>query len=385
MTPGARVAAAISILDQIAAGDPAEKVLTNWGRSNRYAGSKDRAAIRDHVYDVLRRWRSAAWLGGGESGRQLMAGVLRLQGTDPATLFTGDGYAPDPLRAGEEPQTGAMPDAVAADLPDWLFAIFAADLGDDLAAVIEHSQQRAPVFLRVARAKGSVAQARAALETDGIATELVPGVDTALRVLTNPKRVQNSTAYLSGQVELQDAGAQRLCLDFPLKDGDLVLDYCAGGGGKALALADRAQLRVTAYDAAPKRMQDLPVRAARAGQHIDIARNPAQGAPYDLVLCDVPCSGSGTWRRAPEAKWQLTKEQLAALGPVQQGILGKAAALVGPGGVLAYATCSVFHRENRAVIDGFVADHPGWSVEFERSTIPGNDGDGFYLCFLRRA
>jgi 16S rRNA (cytosine967-C5)-methyltransferase len=161
-----------------------------------------------------------------------------------------------------------------------------------------------------------------------------------------------------------------------------VLDYCAGGGGKALALAARGAA-VTAHDADPGRMRDLPARAARAGARVEIEAAPA-GA-FDLVLCDAPCSGSGTWRRAPEAKWRLTPERLAALTELQAQILDQAAPLVAPGGALAYATCSLLEAENGAQTADFLARHPGWQLENERRLTPLEGGDGFYLALLRRS
>lgn len=385
MTPGARVAAAIELLDQIAAGAPAEKVLTNWARANRYAGSKDRAAVRDHVFDALRCWRSAAWEGGAETGRARMIGLLRMNGADLDALFSGVGHAPSPLTAEERisPDTAPQP-AVKSDLQDWVFDLLNKNIPGEAENLGNLQRARAPVFLRVLTARASLAEAQRQLAEEEIAAVPVPGVATALEVVQNARRVQHSAPYLSGLVELQDASAQALCLDLPLTDGARVMDYCAGGGGKILALADRAGICGYAHDVAPQRMADLPARAARAGAQITTISEPASAAPYDLVLCDAPCSGSGTWRRTPEAKWRLTPADLDRFAAVQGGILDDACQLVAPGGHLAYATCSLFAKENDDVVSDFRARHPEWRLFRSHSWQPGPRGDGFFMALLCR-
>lgn len=381
MTPGARVAAAVDILDRIAAGSPAEKALTNWARASRFAGSKDRAAVRDHVYDALRQWRSSAWRGGAETGRARMIGLLRGQGEPLDDLFSGDGHAPSALSAEEASFIAEeMPPVVGADMPDWLFPIMSDALGAEAQQVFGVLQHRAPIFLRARDAGAAMA-----LEAEGIITRPVQGVETGLEVMTNIRQVQSSTAYKNGLVELQDAGAQALCATLPVQEGDRVLDYCAGGGGKILALAARARIHGFAHDAAPERMRDLPARARRAGVNVTVLADPARKAPYDLVLCDVPCSGSGTWRRTPDAKWRLTPERLQSLGRTQLEILSDAATLSAPGGTLAYATCSVLPRENQAIIAAFQRNAPEWQVVHESQSLPGPHGDGFYLCMMRKS
>lgn len=388
MTPAARIAAAADLLDQILAGTTAEKALTGWARRSRFAGSKDRAALRDLVYDALRCRRSYAWLGGAETGRGLMLGGLIAAGTDPATLFTGDGHAPAPLSDAEAAQTSqppaltGAPDPVACDMPDWLWPLLTASLDDRTHAVCQALRHRAPVFLRVNLRKGDRDGAIASLARDGVEAREHPHVATALEVTSGPRRVAQSAAYLDGLVELQDAASQDVTAQVPLRDGMRVLDYCAGGGGKTLAMAARADARFTAHDANPARLADLPARATRAGVEVTVTDRP-QG-PFDLVLTDVPCSGSGSWRRAPEAKWTLTAERLSALNATQDQILDQAAALVAPGGNLAYVTCSILACENGDRAAAFLARHDGWRMEEERHWHPDTGGDGFYLARFAR-
>jgi 16S rRNA (cytosine967-C5)-methyltransferase len=382
MTPAARLNAAITILDRIQSGIPAEQALTGWARGNRFAGSSDRAAIRDHVFDCLRCLRSFAHIGGAATGRGLVLGLLRTQGVDPETLFTGDGHAPDPLSDAERTHTPApMPDAVALDCPDWLYPALQSGLGPDCAPILRLLQQRAPVFLRVNMAKVTPAQAIAALAADRITAEPHTLADTALVVTQNARQIRNSRAYADGLVELQDAASQAVIAALPDLRGLRVLDYCAGGGGKALALAARGA-QVTAHDANPARMQDIAPRAARAG--VKIAITKPEGA-YDLVLTDVPCSGSGSWRRAPAGKWALTPENLSALLATQAQILDRAAGFVRPGGWLAYATCSLLDAENTDQTRAFVARNPKFSTATTLRLTPLDGGDGFFFGLMQHS
>lgn len=383
MTPGARVAAAIEILDIIGDGQPAEQVLTRWGRGNRFAGSKDRAAIRDYVFDVLRTRRSCAWLGKAATGRGLMIGLLRSEGIDPKSLFTGEGHAPAPLADYEVTlPEGEIPASEAWNLPDWLRSQMTEGLGDQAEATARLLQTRAPVTLRVNISKTDASGAILMLRASGVEAEINPLSATALTVVEGARRVRNAPAYQDGFVELQDAGSQALVDALP--QAARVLDYCAGGGGKALAIAARGADAVFAHDIDPARMRDLPLRAARADAEItqlaggDLARS----GPYHLVLVDAPCSGSGSWRRAPEAKWNLTPDQLSKITQIQDDILDRSSELVSVDGTLAYATCSVLPAENRARVDAFLARHPGWHCTWEQTYPVSPQGDGFYTAHL---
>jgi 16S rRNA (cytosine967-C5)-methyltransferase len=184
---------------------------------------------------------------------------------------------------------------------------------------------------------------------------------------------------------LQDASSQAVVDALPLADGCRVLDHCAGGGGKTLAMAARARLVLFAHDANPERMADLPERARRAGTAVTITANPEAEAPFDLVLVDAPCSGSGSWRRDPQGKWALTPERLETVRREQAAILQRVAPMVRPGGWIGYATCSLLQSENQEQIATFLAVAPGWTRATERVFTPLDGGDGFYLATLRRA
>jgi 16S rRNA (cytosine967-C5)-methyltransferase len=379
MTPAARLSAAIEVLDRILAGQAAEQALTNWGRGHRFAGSGDRAALRDLVFEALRCKRSFAALGGGETGRGLILGGLRAAGQDVAALFTGEGFAPAPPGPGE---AGRIPiGAEALDCPDWLLAPLQASLGSETEAILLALRHRAPVFLRVNLARSSVAAAQAALAAEGIVAELHLLAKTALQVTGNERKIQNSATYLEGLVDLQDAASQAVVEALPLRPGLRVLDFCAGGGGKSLAMAALGAV-VLAHDANPGRMADLPARAARAGARVTITDNPSRTAPYDLILTDVPCSGSGSWRRDPQGKWALTPARLAEIEALQAQILDRAATMVSARCCLAYATCSLLRSENEAQVTAFLARHPGWILERSHRFTPLQGGDGFFVALL---
>lgn len=381
MTPGARLSAAISVLDLVLAGQSAERALTNWGRASRFAGSGDRAAVRDIVFDALRCLRSAAALGGGMTGRGVVLGRCRAQGADIEALFTGEGHAPAPV----ENEAGHMPEGLEVwDIPDWLGPVFTESLGGDAEGVALSLRSRAPVFLRVNTRKCDLSGAQDALRAEAIETRAHGLAATALEVLSGARKLSRSEAYLTGLVELQDAASQAIIQDLPLRDGMRVLDYCAGGGGKTLAMAARARLDLTAHDIDPARMSDLPARARRAGCKVQIADPSRLTGLFDLVLVDAPCSGSGAWRRSPEAKWRLTELRLTELCAIQADVLRRAAQRVVPGGYLCYATCSVLALENAAQIAAFLSQNPGWTMHVSRSLSPLDGGDGFFLTILSR-
>jgi 16S rRNA (cytosine967-C5)-methyltransferase len=385
MTPAARVAAAIEVLDLIFEGSTPEKSLTGWGRRHRFAGSKDRAAIRDHVFRALRCRASYAWLGGAQTGRGVMLGAMRATG-QVDEMFSGIAHAPRVVEGGEDAR--AIEDADRAtqnDMPEWLLPHFDDALGADADRVMETLKTRAGVFLRVNAARTDTMEVIDVLEQDGVTAVLVPDIKNALQVTDNERRVARSDAYLTGLIELQDASSQHAMISLGLTAGQRVLDLCAGGGGKALAMAALGA-DVVAHDIDPRRMIDLAPRADRAGVVIETVLTDALGtlAPFDVVLVDAPCSGSGTWRRTPAAKWDLTPERLLELTQIQADVLVQAAPLVGVGGTLAYATCSVFDVENGDRIGEFTEANGNFEVISKSLRRPRADGDGFFFVQLRR-
>ncbi|TDT77874.1 16S rRNA (cytosine967-C5)-methyltransferase [Litoreibacter halocynthiae] len=389
MTPAARLSAAIEVLDQYLSGTAAEKALTNWARRSRFAGSKDRAAVRDIVFDCLRKRGSYARL--GLTGRGLVichAAAKNTSVEEVSNLFSGEGHAPSLLVAEEKaalfPASPTESVEAVYNMPEWLGEELKTSVGADAEAIASGLTERAATFLRVNLSRGSLQNAIDLLAKDGVTAIPHDLAKTALEVVENPRKVAASTAYMSGLVELQDAASQSLCEGLPA--ANRMLDYCAGGGGKVLAYGDGNKAALFAHDAKPQRLRDLGPRAKRAGLKVQVLTTDAckTSAPFDLVLCDVPCSGSGAWRRSPEGKWALTHDAFADLLLVQQEILREAAPLVAPDGVLAFATCSVFKRENEDQIAKFCDKNDGWHCSYERRYSPLEGGDGFYIAYLTR-
>ncbi len=319
-----------------------------------------------------------------------MLGRLRALGEDPEVIFTGEGYGPAPLTEAERvvPDQDGVPEAVRLDLPDWLMPALRTSLGDDLPDVARALQTRAALGLRVNLARCDHAQADRVLQEDGIESAPHPLAEAARFVTANGRRLRASRAYCEGLVEVQDPASQAVVEALlPVPAGARILDYCAGGGGKALALAAATGAEVFAHDVNPARMQDIPARAARAGAKIRrvTTKETVALGPWDLILVDAPCSGSGAWRRQPEAKWALDAARLSALQEIQSQVLSEAAAILAPGGRLAYATCSVLKAENEDRIDAFLAQAgAGWVQEVARRLSVLDGGDGFFWSHLKR-
>lgn len=395
MTPAARVQTAIEILDTIAAaardgGPPADAIFAEAMRARRYAGSKDRRAIRDLVYAAIRAVRAAP-----QNGRAAML-ALADGDVELAALFDGAPYAPAPM-AGDEPRA---PLGLASDA---LIALF-----DPLVTPAEHGAMlaRAPLDLRANRQRIDRTALAGLLE----AGEPIAGTIDGLRLPSDFPAAQHPV-FAEGLFEVQDAASQIASEALNAGDGMTIIDLCAGGGGKTLALAAIApQARIIACDINRARLQQLTPRAERAGATNIETRllNPGQEAAMladvagqaDAVLVDAPCSGSGTWRRSPELRWRLTPQRLARHRADQAALLRLGAGLVRSGGTLLYATCSVLAGEGRDQIAAFLSDQNGTytadlpSVYGETGRragdglllTPGHDAtDGFYLARMRRA
>jgi 16S rRNA (cytosine967-C5)-methyltransferase len=380
LTPAARLQAAAEALDRIAqTRAPAESVLKAWGRENRYAGSKDRRAIADRVYKCLRARARLAWAMGADTGRALVLGSLALLDAAPLTeierLYSGQGHAPAPLsrdeRARLQAEPGAPPAWVSAGLPAFAAADLRETFGDawaeEAGALL---LPRAPIDLRVNGAKADVEAVMAELVEAGLAPERAPWSAWGLRLSAEPPpNVQKLAAFREGRIEVQDEGSQLAAWLAGARPGMTIVDYCAGGGGKTLALGQllAGSGRLVACDVDPKRLANIRPRVARAGLEIELRQLGADGEGMedlveaaDLVLVDAPCSGSGTWRRRPEEASRLTAGEVERLHGLQLAVLERAASLAKPGARLAYVTCSVLRAENEASADAFEAAHPGF-------------------------
>jgi len=385
MTPGAHIAAAIEVLDQILAGKNAEVSLIKWGRSNRFAGSGDRYAIRDIVYDALRQKNSLTKRSKNISGRSWIIALLKKRELNLDEYFGTTRYSPTKIKKWELEFLPIESESDLYDIPDWLWPKWKESLGIKAIEVADTLKERANIFLRVNIIKGTRDDAIQALEKDGIISKFHPTVSTALIVNKGTRKIKNSEAYNIGLVELQDASSQASVLKLNIDLNGPILDFCAGGGGKSLALSAYLNKPVFAYDANFERMKDLPNRARRSGANIRVIKsNDLKKSHYGLVFCDAPCSGSGSWRRDPEGKWSLTLQDFDRLLSLQENILATASQLVKPNGNLVYATCSILKDENKAQIQKFLKNTNDWELRKEKFSIPSELGDGFYFCILKR-
>lgn len=427
MRLGGRLAAAIEVLDDMEARHrPASEALRDWGLSHRFAGAGDRAAIGNIVYDALRRKRSAAWLLESESSRALALGALVLEwAMSPAEItaqLDGDRFAPaalddDELAALAGRNLAEAPDAVRADCPDWCAPLFEQAFGEGWVEEAAALAKRPPLDLRVNTLTATREKVLAELASTGAAAS--PLARNAIRIPPiegggRHPNVQSEPAFRKGWFEIQDIGSQLAAELAGADPAQQVLDYCAGAGGKTLALAAAMENRgqIFAFDADKQRLAPIFDRLKRAGTRnvqafADPARLEAMVGQLDLVLVDAPCTGSGTWRRRPDAKWRLTDRQLEMRQAEQAEILEKASRFVKPGGRLAYVTCSVFRSENSAQIGAFLANNEAFRAEDHAavwaSRIPEGNGlvhfaadggivmtpaltgtDGFFVALLRR-
>jgi 16S rRNA (cytosine967-C5)-methyltransferase len=404
MTPSARTSAAIEVLTDIETRRrPAADALKDWGLGHRFAGSGDRAAIAGLVYDALRRRASSAFVMGAENPRAIVLGMLRLaRGLEVeaiARLCDGGRFAPPPLSADEHARLAAAslegaPSWIAGDYPEWLDAplarVFAAERIDEGAALAA----RAPLDLRVNTLK--VDRERAAQELAELAPSPTRWSPAGLRIKLDPEAkspaVHAEPAFIKGHVEVQDEGSQLAALLAAAKPGEQVVDLCAGAGGKTLALAagmdNRGQIFSTDTD--KRRLAPIHARLERAGARNVQVRTPRGGVDVladlagraDLVLIDAPCTGSGSWRRNPDAKWRVRPGALEQRMKEQHAALERAPALLKPGGRIAYVTCSVLDEENGAQVRDFLSRHAGFAV-MPPADVAGALGERAFL--FRRA
>jgi len=383
MTPSARLQAVIDILDELArTRQPADRVLRAWGRAHRFAGSKDRAAIAEHLYRIERHRASFGWRMRSDTPRALaMASVLE----EAETLFSGAAYGPAALTEAERAVLAAAPGEAPAhvrgEYPQFLEAELARAFGPGLMDEMQAAQERAPVDLRVNTLKASRDEVVRAL-ADASVTPYSPW---GIRIPAGVTGLERHPLFLAGAFEFQDEAAQLAVLRARAEPGQRVLDLAAGAGGKALALAAQMEDtgKIVAHDISAARLAQIAPRAQRAGVTIIRTQTEPPRGRFDLVFLDAPCSGSGTWRRAPENKWRLTPERLAELNGLQDRLLDMAAA---HGDRIVYATCSILPCENEDRVAAFLRSHPEFAAEgaFFRATPLSTGTDGFFAAVLAR-
>ena len=432
MTPSARLSAAIEVFADIEARRrPAADALKDWGLAHRFAGSGDRAAIAGLVYDALRRKASSASLMGEASPRAVLIGMLhRERGLDVApieALCSGARYAPAPLAEAERAALigatlGNAPAHVEGDYPEWLDPYLARVFGDERAAEGVALASRAPLDLRVNTLAGTREDALPELAHLGAEAARWSPVGLRIRLAADAKSpaIHAEPPFLKGRIEIQDEGSQLAALLAGAKPGEQVIDLCAGAGGKTLALAAAMENRgqIYATDTDKRRLVAIHDRLARAGARNVQVRTPKSvgneladlAGRADLVLIDAPCTGIGTWRRNPDAKWRIRPGAVAERIKQQDAVLESAVALVKPGGRIAYITCSVLAEESGDRVRAFIGRHGDFSVEkpgdvvnslgdraylFARAVLISEEGllmtprrtdtDGFFVSMLRHS
>ncbi|MET0338445.1 MAG: RsmB/NOP family class I SAM-dependent RNA methyltransferase [Caulobacter sp.] len=385
MRDSGRIGAAIEVLEEIEARHrPVKLALKGWGERSRFAGSKDRAFVSGLVLDALRRKRSLGWMMSDDSARAVILATLRFSWSWPAERIT-EACAEEPHGPGalSEAESAALktpkalddaPAPVKGDYPDWLDAslirVFGEGRGDEAVALAA----RAPVDLRVNTLKTDPVRALKALQPLG--AEPVELLETALRIpAPDPSEragsVETIPAFSKGWFEVQDLGSQIAAACAGEVKGKQVLDFCAGGGGKTLALAAAmgSTGQIYAHDSDARRLADTIRRGQRAGVRNLQIRSPVEQDPLkgldgkmDVVFVDAPCTGSGTWRRHPDTKWRLTPEALERRQGEQDAVLDQAAPFVKAGGKLIYVTCSVLAEEDEDRVEAFLARNPAFRL-----------------------
>lgn len=403
MKAASRIQTAIEILDKLTdARIPMDNTIRDYMVNRRYIGSKDRSAIVEHVYGIVRHYARLRWLleqsGVPLTARNFVIADLAWHGRDMTNLFTGEKHAPEPLTDEEKgwsrnlTQHAAMPQSVQVECPDWAEERLRALFGDAFEAEMRGMIDSAPLDLRVNTVKGSREKAAAMLKAQEVETEETPHSPFGLRV--NGKAYMSATkAFSKGLVEIQDEGSQLIALACDVKPGMRVMDYCAGAGGKTLALAAMMNNKgnVVAMDIDERRLEKGRGRYRKANIHnvelraLSDDKNRKwlrrQKGTMDVVLVDAPCSSSGTWRRNPDLRWNQYGPSLDEIKDMQADILERVADKVKPGGRLVYATCSLFEEENEKQVEAFLANHPEFKILPLQDNWPFGDFpcDGPYL------
>ena len=384
MKLGGRIAAAIEVLtDVLERHTPATDALRDWGKAHRFAGSKDRSYIGNIVHDALRRKSSICWRMGDDSPRALALGTLGhvwgVSAADMSAAFADDVHAPSALSAEEViavdkgQDITLAPDWVRADVPEWIWPAFEGNFAEDAVLEGQAMAERPPLDLRVNTLKLTREQALEQLSSFGAEPGALSPV--AIRIPAPEKEgrlpnVQIEAIYQTGGIEIQDEGSQLASLLVNAKPGEHILDYCAGGGGKTLALASAMgnEGQLYAYDIDKRRLAPIYQRAMRNGvTMIDVRQPPMRSldnlkGKMDRVLIDAPCTGAGTWRRKPDAKWRLSAETLDIRMKEQAKVLTQAAEFVKEGGYLIYVTCSLLAEENEAQVYDFLEKNKAFAI-----------------------
>ena len=399
MRKDAQANAAISILDDFLDGQNLNSILFNWTKNNRYAGSSDRESIRNIVFDVLRVKKTFASVLEKEkqaiNGRALVFLYSVFYSLQLDDIFTGQKYGPEKLNIFEREffkiakENNNENFAVINNVPDFLVAEFKRSLGSKFENAMRLLERRAPVSIRVNPLKSDISSILECLSLEGIEGKKSKIVRYGINIIGNPRRLTQIQAFKDGRFEVQDLHSQKIIEDLPLNEHTKVLDYCAGSGGKILSIACslKGNGKFYIHDIDERKLKEADLRAKRAGvkfKRLEGENLPKYCRSFDCIIVDVPCSGSGAWRRNPQQKWRITPKSLNEILTRQTVILDEAKDLLKKNGYIFYITCSLLKIENEEVIHKFLMENKHFRLFNKKNVTIDNCGDGFFCAVLQK-
>ncbi len=399
MRQDARANAAISILDNFLVGQNLNSILLRWAKNNRYAGSSDREAIRNIVFDVLRVKKTLTSVLEKEkqpiNGRGLVFLHSVFYALNLNDIFTGRKYGPEKLtffekefsKISKENINGCF--GITDNIPGFLIAEFKRSLGKKFEKVMRLLEKRAPISIRVNPLKSDISSLLECLSSEGIEGKKSKRVRYGIDIIGNPRRLTQIQAFKDGYFEVQDLHSQKIIEDLPLNEHTKVLDYCAGAGGKILGIACslKGNGKFYIHDINERKLKEANLRAEKAGvkfKRLETKNLQKYYCSFDYIIADVPCSGSGAWRRNPQQKWRITPESLNEILTRQTVILDEAKDLLKKNGYIFYITCSLLKIENEEVIQKFIINNKYFRLVNKKNVTIDNYGDGFFCAVLQK-
>ncbi len=391
--------AAIFILDEFLAGQNLNAILSRWAKSNRYAGSSDREAIRNIVFDILRVKKTFTFILRKEkqltNGRALVFLYAVLHSMPLNDIFTGQKYGPDKLNVYEKEffeiakKNNDRGFELVDNIPDFLIAEFKRSLRSKFNNVMRLLEKRAPVSIRVNTLKSDMSSILEVLSLEGIEGKISQKVRYGIEIVGNPRRLTQIQIFKDGYFEVQDLHSQKIIEGLPINEDTNILDYCAGAGGKILGIACllKGNGRFFVHDIDKNKLIEADLRAERAGiklKRFNSDNMQMHHNSFEYILADVPCSGSGAWRRNPQQKWRITPDSLKEILNRQITILNEVKDLVKKSGFLFYITCSFLKIENEDVVDKFLIQNKNFSLSNKKNIFIDAHGDGFFCAALQK-
>ena len=397
-----RACAAIDILDNYINGIPIEKALKEWFRNNRFAGSNDRRSIRDIIFDILRKRLILFYPfqinDYSENGRILVLSYLYIYKRDTFSLcdIVDNKYFLPPIKNKEllilnkiNDYIKKAPKNILLGYPEFLEKKLKTTLGNDFEKVMKIFLERAPIYLRINNLKTNLKDEKSNLEKENIICEYCSASKSALRIKSGEQFLKKSSSYQLGNVELQDLSSQLTTEVDEISPGKRILDLCAGSGGKSLAIASKLKNNadIFAHDVNKLKLSNLLLRSNRAGARIKIIDSSSLNKYenfFDIVFIDAPCSGTGTWRRDPKTKWEITYQKIKTLSKNQYKIIKNSCRYLKKSGFLIYVVCSLLEDEGELVVKKFLMNNQKFSLVNKQLYYPINASDGFFFAILEK-